>query len=209
MRWKVVIPVVVLLAVAGVAALGVWLAVRDVSGDIRQKADVDQALAAHEAALRAVPGLTMLGTYTSPGAPPYIVVTVREITPQVRAAVPATLDGYRVVLRKDVPPTSPPLLAGEVTRVRAATAEEAALGLAGSLVVDADFYSKGYGFEDTKPRTVTVRVPAGVDLWRPMGEGKDFVEFAEIHAGDTVRVTLTEPLANRDRVATAADLEVY
>jgi hypothetical protein len=115
-RWKIVIPVVVLLAVAAVAALGVWLAVRDVTGDIRQKAGVDKALAAHEAALRAVPGLTMLGTYTSPGEPPYIVVTVREITPQVRAAVPAMLDGYRVVLKKDVPPTSPPLLAGEVTR---------------------------------------------------------------------------------------------
>jgi hypothetical protein len=63
-RWKIVIPVVVLLAVAAVAALGVWLAVRDVTGDIRQKAGVDKALAAHEAALRAVPGLTMLGTYT-------------------------------------------------------------------------------------------------------------------------------------------------
>jgi hypothetical protein len=42
-----------------------------------------------------------------------------------------------------------------------------------------------------------------------MGEGKDFVEFAEIRAGDTVRVTLTERLAKGDRVATAADIEVY
>ena len=123
MKWKIIIAVVVvvLVAVAGVAAFGVWLVVRDVTGDIRQKAGVDKALAAHEAELRAVPGLTMLGTYTSSAEPPYIVVTVREITPQVRAAVPATLDGYRVVLKKDVPPTSPPLLAGEVRRVKAAT----------------------------------------------------------------------------------------
>jgi hypothetical protein len=123
--------------------------------------------------------------------------------------VPATLDGYRVVLRKDVPPESPPLLAGEVRRVKSATTEAAALGLAGSLVVDGDFYSKGYGFENAEPRTLTVRVPDGVDVWRPMGEGKDFVEFAEIRAGDTVRVTLTERLAKGDRVATAADIEVY
>jgi len=205
----VAVVVVVLLAVAGVIAFGVWLALRDVTGDIRQKAGVDKALAAHEAELRAVPGLTMLGTYTSPGEPPYIVVTVREITPQVRAAVPATLDGYRVVLEKDVPPKSPPLLAGEVTRVKAATTEEAALGLAGSLVVDGDFYSRGYGFENAEPRTLTVRVPAGVGVWRPMGEGKDFMEFAEIRAGDTVQVTLTERLAKGDRVATAADIEVY
>lgn len=201
--------VVALLALTGVAAFGVWLAVRDVPGDSRQKSGVDEALAAHEAQLRAVPGLTMLGTYASPGKPPYIVVTVRKITPKVRRAVPATLDGYRVVLEKDVPPTSPPTLAGEVKRVRAATTKQAALGLAGGLVVDGDFYSKGYGFENAEPRTLTVRVPVGVDVWRPMGEGKHFIELTEVRAGDAVRVTLTERLAKGARVATAADIEVY
>jgi hypothetical protein len=94
--------------------------------------------------------------------------------------VPETLDGYRVVLEKDVPPTSPPLLAGEVTRVRAAMAGEAAAGLAGSLIVAGDYYSEGQGFENPEQRTVTVRVPAALKVWRPMGEGKDFIAFAEI-----------------------------
>ncbi len=211
MQLKVVIAVVVvvLLVVVAVAAFGVWLVAGDVTGDGGQTSGVDQALAAHEAELRGVPGLTGLGTYTTSSEPPYIYVEVEEITPEVRAAVPESLDGYRVVLRKEVPPTSPPLLAGEVTRVRAATPAQAAAGLAGSLVVDGDFYSKGLGYEDSEPRTLTVRVPAGVSVWRPMGEGKDFIAFAEIRAGDEVQVTLTEPLAKGDRVATAADVEVY
>ena len=211
MNRKTIIAVVavVLLAGAGVAALVVWPAVRDATGDLGEQSGVDAALAAHETQLRAVPGLTMLGTYSAPGEPPYIIVKVEEITPEVRAAVPETLDGYRVVLQKDVPPTSPPLLAGEVTRVRAATASEAAAGLAGSLVVAGDYYSKGLGFENAEPRTVTVEVPVAVQVWRPMGEGKDFITFAEIRPGDRVQVTLTERLAKGARAASAADVEVY
>ncbi len=211
MNRKIIIAVaaVVLLAVAGGAVLGVWPAVRDVSGDPGERSGVDEALAAHEAQLRAVPGLTMLGTYTTSSEPPYIIVKVKEITPEVRAAVPETLDGYRVVLEKDVPPTSPPLLAGEVTRVMAATAGEAAAGLAGSLVVAGDYYSRGLGFENAEPRTVTVGVPAALRVWRPMGEGKDFIAFAEIRPGDRVQVTLTERLAKGARAASAADVEVY
>ena len=205
----IAVVVVVLLAIGGVAAFSVWLVVREVHGDVREQSGVDKAFAVHEAELRAVPGLTGLGTYTTSSEPPYIYVEVEEITPEVRAAVPESLDGYRVVLRKEVPPTSPPLLAGEVTRVRAATAEQAAAGIAGSLVVDGDFYSKGLGYEDSEPRTLTVQVPAGVSVWRPMGEGKDFITVGEVRAGDRVQVTLTEPLAKRDRVATAADVEVY
>jgi hypothetical protein len=208
--WKVIIAVtaVVLLSVAGAVAVAMWPAVRDVTGDLGEKSGVDKALAAHEAQLRAVPSVTMLGTYTTSSAPPYIIVTVKQITPEVRAAVPETLDGYRVVLEKDVPPTSPPLLAGEVTRVRAATGEAAA-GLAGSLIVAGEYYSKGQGFENAEQRTVTVRVPAAVKVWRPMGEGKDFIAFAEISPGDRAQVTLTEPLAKGARAAAAADVEVY
>ena len=211
MKWMIVIVVVVvaLLAILGAAAVSVWLVVRDDAGGGGLTSGVDKALAAHEAEIRAVPGLTGLGTYTSSSEAPYIYVEVEEITPEVRAAVPGTLDGYRVVLRKEVPPTSPPLLAGKVTRARAATTELADAGLAGSLVVAGDFYSKGYGFEDSTPRTLTVQVPAAVQVWRPMGEGKEFIEFGEIRPGDEVRVTLTERLAKGARSATAADVEVY
>ena len=211
MNWKVIIAVaaVVLLAVAGVVAVGVWPPARDVTGDLGEKSGGDKALAAHEAQLRAVPGLTMLGTYTTSSEAPCIIVKVKQITPEVRAAVPETLDGYRVVLEKDVPATSPPLLAGEVTRVRAATAGEAAAGLAGSLVVAGDYYSKGQGIENAEKRTVTVRVPSAVQVWRPMGEGKDFIAFADIRPGDRVQATLTEPLAKGARAAAAADVEVY
>ena len=210
MKWIVVIVVVVvvLLAILAVAAVGVWLVVRDDAGGGGPTSGVDKAFAAHEAEIRAVPGLTGLGTYTSSSEAPYIYVEVEEITPEVRAAVPATYDGYRVVLRKEVPPTSPPLLAGEVKSLRAATAEQAAAGLAGSLVVAGDFYSKGYGFEDSTPRTLTVRVPAAVQV-APMGEGKEFIAFGDIRPGDEVRVTLTERLAKGARSATAADVEVY
>ena len=211
MKWMIVIVVVVvvLLAILAVAAVGVWLVVRDDAGGGGQTSGVDKAFAAHEAEIRAVPGLTGFGTYTSSSEAPYIYVEVEEITPEVRAAVPATYDGYRVVLRKEVPPTSPPLLAGEVKSLRAATTEQAAAGLAGSLVVDGDFYSKGYGIEDSTPRTLTVRVPAAVQVWRPMGEGKEFIAFGDIRPGDEVRVTLTERLARGARSATAADVEVY
>ena len=150
MKRKAIIAVaaVVLLGLAGVVALVVWPAVRDVTDGSGEKSGVDKALAAHEAQLRSVPGVTVLGTYTTSGEPPYIIVKVKEITPEVRAAVPEALDGYRVVLEKDVPPTSPPVLTGEVTRVRAATAGEAAAGLAGSLVVAGDYSLQGSG-----PRT--------------------------------------------------------
>ena len=40
-------------------------------------------------------------------------------------------------------------------------------------------------------------------------EGKDFIEFAEVRAGDTVRVTLAGRPAKGARVATAADVEAY
>jgi hypothetical protein len=188
-KWIVVIVVVVvvLLAILAVASVGVWLVVRDDADGGGQTSGVD----------------------TSSSEAPYIYVEVEEITPEVRAAVPATYDGYRVVLRKEVPPTSPPLLAGEVKSLRAATTERAAAGLAGSLVVDGDFYSKRYGFEDSTPRTLTVRVPAAVQVWRPMGEGKEFIAFGDIRPGDEVRVTLTERLAKGARSATAADVEVY
>jgi hypothetical protein len=211
MKWKIIIVVMVvaLLAILGAAAVGVWPLAHDVTGGGPPTSGVDKAFAAHEAEIRGVPGLTGLGTYTSSTEAPYIYVEVEAITPEVRAAVPATLDGYRVVLRKAVLPTSPPLLAGQVTRVRAATTEEAAAGIAGSLVVAGDFFSKGLGFEDSTPRTLTVWVPAAVQFWRPMGEGKEFIEFGAIRAGDKVQVTLTEPLAKGARSATAADVEVY
>ena len=54
-----------------------------------------------------------------------------------------------------------------------------------------------------------MRVPAAVQVWHPMGEGKDFIAFAEVRPGDRVQVTLTERLAKGARAATAADVEVY
>ena len=211
MNWKIVIAILaaIVLVAVGLGALGVWLVVSDLTDDLRHTAGVEKALADHEAELRAVPGLTSLGTHDSAAEAPHIIVTVRKITPAVRAAVPTTLDGYRVDLEEYVPPTSPPTLVGEVAEVRAATTAQAAQGFAGALVVDGDFYSAGYGDASGKPRKLTVLMPAGVTVWRPMGEGKDFIALAEIRAGDTVRVTLTEAPAKGARRATAADVEVY
>ncbi len=82
MNWEVIIAVaaVVLLAVAGVVTVGVWPAIRDVTGDPGEKLGVDMALAAHEAELRAV----RCHDAGPPDEPPHIVVKVKEITPEVR-----------------------------------------------------------------------------------------------------------------------------
>jgi hypothetical protein len=210
-KWKIIISivVVVVLLVAGLSAVGIGLLVNHVARDIGHKAGVDKALADHEAELRAIPGVTMLGTHISVNEPPHIVVTVREITPQVRAAVPATLDGYRVDLEKDIPVTSPPALVGVVKKVTVATPEQTAAGLAGVILVDGDLFRGGEGMSKGSPRTLVVQVPASIQIWRPMGEGKEFVGFSDVRVGEMARATLTAVPPAGGRSATAADLEVY
>jgi len=210
-KWKIIIPiaVVLVLLVAALSAVGIERLLRHVGRDLGHAAGVDKALSNHEAELRAVPGLTMLGTHTSAVEPPHIVVTVRKITPQVRAAVPATLDGYRVDLEVDIPVTSPPAIAGEIKSVTAATPEQAAAGLAGFILIDGDLFKGGPGMSEGAPRTLVVRVPASIQIWRPMGEGKDFIGLGDIRAGEMARAVLVAAPAAGDRRATAADLEVY
>ncbi len=168
------------------------------------------ALDRHSAELFAIPGVESIGTHIPVGEPAHMVVFAHKVTPQIRAAVPATLDGYRVdVEQEPVLPPEPPLLVGMVQSVTPATPEQAAAGLAGVMVVRGDFYKHGQGGGDPRPRTLTVRVPLTVQVWRPMGEGKDFIDFAAIVVGDSSQATLTAIPAAGQRTATASDVEVY
>ena len=156
-----------------------------------------------------IPGVLALGTQSGGGEPAHIVVYVDKVTPEVRAAVPATLDGYRVDVEAElVLPPSPPMLVGVVKKVTAATPEQAAVGIAGVLTIEGDLYQEGDGESTSTPRTLVVRVPTAVRIWRPQGEGKEFISFADVRVGDTAQATLTVIPAAKALSATAADLEV-
>ena len=201
--WVLVVVAVVFMCIVG-------LAVRDVVTYVTREARVGDVLKDHDAELRAIPGVTMLGTHRHGSEPAHIVVYVDKVTPEVRAAVPATLDGYRVDVEAElVLPPSPPMLVGVVKKVTAATPEQAAVGIAGVLTIEGDLYKEGYGESKPSPHTLVVRVPTSVQLWRPQGEGKEFISFADVRVGDTANVTLTAVPKASARRATAADLEAY
>jgi hypothetical protein len=180
--------------------------VMDVARDVR----VGDVLKDHDAELRSIPGVEYLGTHSGSGEPAHIVVYVAKVTPEVRAAVPATIHGYRVDVEKAyVPPPSPPMIVGVVTHVTAATPEQAAAGIAGSVTIEGDLYKGGSGDARFVPRTLIVMVPAAVQVWRPQGEGKEFIGLADIRIGETANATLMAAPKAKARRATAGDLEVY
>jgi hypothetical protein len=195
--------------VAGIAA-GV-VALREVLGsDGRPGAGrAAEVLKAHDAELRSIQGVTMLGTY-SDGTSGYIVVYVKEVTPQIEAAVPDKLDGVLVQIQKEAsPPPDPPELSGAVKAVEPATKGQAAASVAGEVTIDGELLAQGPESSSPVPRRLTVVVPASVRIWRPQGEGKEFIEFADIRIGDECRATLVAvPKSAEDR-ARATDLEVY
>ena len=204
MSWKLWI----LVGVAVVFMVGVGMAVRALVTDVARNVRVSDVLKDHDAELRSIPGVEYLGTHSGSGDPAHIVVYVAKVTPEVRAAVPATLDGYRVdVEAVIVLPPEPPLLLGEVTSTGAATQEQAVAGIAGVLEVKGRLFKTGRG--KSSGRTFIVRVPATVQIWRPQGEGKKFIAFADVLVGDTVAATLTAIPGASARRATAGDLEVY
>ena len=205
MSWKLWI----LVGFAVVFIVGVGMAARALVMDVAREVRVGDVLKEHDAELRAIPGVTMLGTHRHGSEPAHIVVYVDKVTPEVRAAVPATLDGYRVDVEAElVLPPSPPMLVGVVKKVTAATPEQAAVGIAGVLTIEGDLYKVGYGESKPSPHTLVVRVPTSVQLWRPQGEGKEFISFADVRVGDTAQATLTVIPAAKALSATAADLEV-
>jgi hypothetical protein len=202
--WKLWIVV----GIAVIFMVGVGMAARAMVMDVARDVRVGDVLKDHDAELRSIPDVEYLGTHSGSGEPAHIVVYVAKVTPVVRAAVPATLDGYRVDIQAVIVlPPEPPLLLGEVTSASAATPEQAAAGIAGVLEVKGDLYKTGRG--TSAARTLLVRVPTSVQIWRPQGEGKEFIAFADVLVGETVAAALTAiPRANARR-ATAGDLEVY
>ena len=206
MSWKLWI----LVGFAVVFIVGVGMAARALVMDVAREVRVGDVLKEHDAELRAIPGVTMLGTHSGGGDPAHIVVYVDKVTPEVRAAVPATLDGYRVDVEAElVLPPSPPMLVGVVKNVTRATPEQAAAGIAGVLTIEGDLYKVGYGESKPSPRTMVVLVPSAVQIWRPQGEGKEFIGLADVRVGETANVTLTAVPKASARRATAADLEAY
>jgi len=204
MSWKLWIVV----GLAVVFMVGVGMAARALVTDVARNVRVGHVLKDHDAELRGIPGVEALGTHSGSGEPAHIVVYVDKLTPAVRAAVPATLDGYRVDVEEEIAlPPEPSKLIGVVKRVDAASAEQAAAGLAGVVTIAGDLFKKGYG--ESARRTLVVRMPAAAQIWRPQGEGKDFISFADLRLGDTVAATLTAVPKAKARHATAGDLEVY
>jgi hypothetical protein len=200
----------VLVALAVVFMVGAGMAARALVMDVARNVRVADVLKDHDAELRGVPGVQSLGTHSGGGEPAHIVVYVDEVTPALRAAIPATLDGYGVdVEAQPVLPQSPPKLVGIVNDVTPATPKQAAAGIVGVLTIEGDLYKVGDGMSKPFPRTLLVRVPSSVRIWRPQGEGKEFITFAEVRAGDTANATLTTVPGTRARSATAADVEVH
>jgi len=206
MSWKLWIVV----GFAVVFMVGVGMAARALVTDVSRNVRVADVLKDHDAELRSIPGVQSLGTHSGGGEPAHIVVYVDKLTPSVRAAVPATLDGYRVDVEVEpVLPPSPPMLVGIVTNVTMATPAQTAAGIAGVLAIAGDLYAAGYGESESVPRTMEVRVPTAVQVWRPQGEGKELISLADVRVGETANATLTAvPKASAHR-ATAADLEAY
>jgi hypothetical protein len=206
MSWKLWIVV----GLAVVFMVGVGMAARALVMDVARNVRVGDVLKDHDAELRSIPGVQSLGTHSGGGEPAYIVVYVEKVTPAVRAAVPATLHGYRVdVVAELVPPPSPPLLVGVVKKVAAATPQQAAAGIKGVVTIEGDLYEEGSGESKPVPRRLDVRVPSAVQIWRPQGEGKEFISLADVRVGETANATLTAVPEAGARRATAADLEAY
>src|SRR5665647_3088316 len=124
MNWKIVVLIIVVMVVAAVALVASLVVYRVVTG-ADTSIGVDRAFERHADELRAIPGVTLLGTHSGGGEPAHIYVRVDRITPEIRAAVPDELDGYRVDLELEPPPpVSPPVIEGRITRVTPATPEE-------------------------------------------------------------------------------------
>jgi hypothetical protein len=190
--------------------VGVGMVARAMVMDVARNVRVGDVLKDHDAELRSIPGVEYLGTHSGSGETAHIVVYVTKVTPEVRAAVPATIHGYRVDVEKAyVPPPSPPMIVGVVTRVTAATPGQAAAGIAGSVTIKGDLYKGGFGHAKFVPRTLIVMVPAAVQIWRAQGEGKEFIGLTDIHVGESANaILMAAPKANARR-ATAGDLQAY
>jgi hypothetical protein len=168
---------------------------------------VHQVFEEHEAELRAIPGVTMLGTNESSNAPASIFVYVNRVTPAIEAAVPDQIDGFAVELREW--PSGPPSLNGVVKTITPATPEQSSAGLAGTLTVEGTLSEEAHGSVASSPCTLAVDVPGDLRIWRPMGEGKEFIAFTDIRIGDTCQVVLESVPAGQGHEVTAVDLEVY
>jgi hypothetical protein len=204
MRWKIALAVVVV-AAGGVIGLRLAFAPGDGPNTFRDSR-VHQVFEEHSAELRAIPGVTMLGTWESSNAPARIVVYVNQVTPEIEAAVPDEIDGFVVEIRE--PPPSPPGLSGVVKAIAPASPEQSAEGLVGTLTIEGELREEAHGSVTTSPRTLVVNVPSDLKIWRPMGEGKEFIDFADIRIGDSCWVVLKAVPAGQQRQVTAEDLEV-
>ncbi len=207
MRWRILLGTIAAVLIAA----AVMIAMLMIRADERSaEHPVWGALERHDAELRAIPGVLSLGTVEPDGGEAAIVVYVADITPQIEAAVPDELDGFPVRVQVEpTPPPGPPTIEGLVDDVSAATSQQIADGLAGTVTVTGALYAQGLGTDAEIGRTLVVLVPADCPIWRPQGEGKDFIDFAAIEAGQRCRVTLDAAPADGAREATAADVEIY
>lgn len=207
MGWRILLGTVAAVLIAAAVVIAMLM----IRADERSaEHPVWDALERHDAELRAIPGVLSLGTIEPDGSEAAIVVYVAAITPQIEAAVPDELDGFPVRVQvKPTPRPGPPTIEGLVDDVSAATSQQAANGVDGTVTVTGDLYVQGLGTDAEIGRTLVVLVPDDCPVWRPQGEGKDFIDFAAIQAGQRCRVTLDAAPEEGAREATAVDVEVY
>jgi len=207
MKWKIaLIGAAVAIVVAG-GVVGLRSLTPGDGPDGLRDSRIHQVFEEHEAELRAIPGVTMLGTNESANAPDSIFVYVDRLTPAIEAAVPDEIDGFAVELRES--PPSPPSLSGVVKTIAPATPERSAADLAGTLTIEGTLSEEAHGSVTSSPCTLVVNVPSDLRIWRPMGEGKEFITFTDIRVGDTCQVVLKAVPTEQEREVTPVDLEVY
>jgi len=207
MRWRILLGAIAAVLIAAAVVIAMLMIRAD---DRSAEHPVWDALERHDAELRAIPGVLSLGTVEPDAGEAAIVVYVAAVTPQIEAAVPDELDGFPVRVQvKPTPPPGPPTIEGLVDDVSAATSQQTADGVAGTVTLTGELYAQGPGTAAEIGRTLVVLVPDDCPIWRPQGEGKDFTDFAAIQVGRRCRVTLDAAPEEGAREATAVDVEIY
>jgi len=175
------------------------------NGDKNEKMGIEQAYAKHEKELRDIVGSATIAIYSGQGNDRIeIQVDKGEKTAALEAAVPDEIEGYPVVIVEQEPYKPPPIdIQGTIKKITPSDVSGQEQGAAGSILVVADETS-GSTYDKA-----SITITSDTTIWRPMGEGKDFITFADLREGDYVIVDLTGPVAESYPVqATAADIEV-
>jgi len=191
-----------------VALAALVAAILAACGEKPRESGIQEAFAKHKDELYAIPGVNSITIYSGEGAGGdriEISVYRGEKTPELEAAVPDEIEGYPVtIVERDPPEEHKVDIQGSIRSITSADVSAQEQGTVGSILVEGDPKDKVSIYDKA-----SVAVTADTSIWLPMGEGKDFISFADLKEGDYVIVAFTGPVAESYPVqATAADIEV-